>query len=67
MELMVNGKKQALPEGLTVTQLLAQLKVVPERVVVEVNLDILKRAQFPQVTLKPGDQVEIVQMIGGGA
>lgn len=66
MELTVNGKKQELAEGLTVTGLLTQLKVVPERVVVEVNLDILKRAQFPQVTLKPGDQVEIVQMIGGG-
>ena len=66
MELFVNGKKQELPEGLTVTALLTQLKVVPERVVVEVNLDILKRAQFPQVTLQPGDQVEIVQMIGGG-
>lgn len=66
MELTVNGKTQEQPDGLSVTQLLERLQVVPERVVVEVNLDILKRAQFPQVTLKSGDQVEIVQMIGGG-
>ena len=66
MELMVNGKQQDQPDGLSVTQLLERLQVVPERVVVEVNLDILRRAQFPLVTLKPGDQVEIVQMIGSG-
>jgi sulfur carrier protein len=66
MDVLVNGTAQDVPEGLTVAQLLARLQVVPERVVVEVNLSILKRAQHEQA-LQPGDQVEIVQLIGGGA
>ncbi|MBI3331222.1 MAG: sulfur carrier protein ThiS [Candidatus Omnitrophica bacterium] len=67
MELMVNGKKQQVPDGLTAAQLLSTLQVVPERVVVELNLQILKRAQLGQAVLKEGDQVEIVHVIGGGA
>ena len=67
MELTVNGEKREILDGLTVSQLLETLRLVPERVVVEVNLTILKRAQHPSAVLKDGDQVEIVQFVGGGA
>ncbi len=63
---MVNGEKRILPDELTVAQLLQQLSVQPEMVAVEVNLTVLKRAQHPGTVLKEGDQVEIVQLIGGG-
>ena len=66
MEVTVNGERQAVSKGLTAGQLLEQLHIVPERVVVEVNLAILKRAQLADTILKEGDQVEIVQMVGGG-
>ena len=65
-ELMVNGVKQSVPDGTTVTQLLNVLKIVPERVVVELNLTILKRAEHGTAILKDGDQVEIVHFVGGG-
>jgi len=67
MELLVNGKPMQLADGLTVAGLLERLQVKPERVVVEVNLTILKREQLPATVLKAGDQVEIVHVIGGGA
>ncbi len=63
----MNGAAQQVPEGTTVSGLLETLKVVPERVVVELNLTILKRAEHPTTSLRPGDQVEIVQFVGGGA
>ncbi len=66
MELTVNGDTRTLSEGMTVAQLLQQLAVMPERVAVEVNLAVLKRAQHPTTILQEGDQVEIVQLIGGG-
>jgi thiamine biosynthesis protein ThiS len=66
MRLMVNGEKREVPDGTTVTQLLETLKIVPERVVVEVNLTILKRAEHPTAVLTEGDQVEIVHFVGGG-
>lgn len=67
MDVMVNGKPMQLADGLTAAGLLEQLQVRPERVVVEVNLTILKREQLPATILKAGDQVEIVHFVGGGA
>ena len=67
MHLTVNGESRECAEGMTVTQLLEQLGVQPERVVVEVNLTILKRAQHPQTALREGDRIEIVQFVGGGS
>ena len=67
MELTVNGEKRQVADGLTASGLLETLQITPERVVVEINLTILKRAQLPGAVLKEGDQVEIVQFVGGGA
>ena len=67
MELVVNGETRAVPEGTTVSQLLEHLKIAPERVVVEVSLKILKRAEHARTMLSAGDRVEIVHLIGGGA
>ena len=66
MKIQVNGEARDVPEGMTVTQLLQSLTIVPERVVVELNLTILKRAQLPGAVLNTGDQVEIVHFVGGG-
>ena len=66
MTIQVNGQAREIPEDLTVSHLLETLKVAPERVVVELNLTILKRAQHPRTVLKEGDQVELVQFVGGG-
>ena len=67
MRVTLNGEAKELADGATVAALLAQLGVQPERVAVEVNLTVLKRAQHPETVLKAGDEVEIVQLIGGGA
>ena len=64
---MVNGTPNTLPEGMTVSRMLETLQIAPERVVVELNLNILKRAEHPSAVLKDGDQIEIVHFVGGGA
>ena len=67
MKLTVNGEAMELPEGTTAVALLEQLKLNPGLVVVELNLNILKRDELPNVALKEGDQVEIVHFVGGGS
>ena len=66
MEVVVNGEKQELPEGTTALGLLETLKIAPERVVVELNMKILKREERQVAVLKQGDIVEIVHFVGGG-
>ena len=67
MFLTLNGEPREVPDGTTVSQLLQLLKVTPERVVVEINLNILKRAEHAGTVLNAGDQVELVQFVGGGS
>lgn len=66
MDITLNGTVRHVPDDATAEQLLEQLSVRKELVVVEVNLTILKRQQLSQTVLKPGDRVEIVQLVGGG-
>ena len=67
MKIMLNGEETEIKEGSTVFDLLAGVKLKPELVVVELNLNILKREELPGTMLKAGDQVEIVHFVGGGA
>jgi thiamine biosynthesis protein ThiS len=52
---------------MTVTALLAHLDVDARRVAVELNLVVLKRAAFDSTLVNEGDEVEIVNFVGGGS
>jgi sulfur carrier protein len=66
LEILVNGQKENFTKGLTVSEILFAKKVVPETVVVEVNMNIVPRESFGTVELSCGDCVEILQFVGGG-
>lgn len=66
MRATVNGEPMELPDGLTVTALLEGLRLQGERVAVERNGEVVKRARHGAVTLLPGDVLEIVTFVGGG-
>jgi thiazole synthase len=63
----VNGKPQEAPEGATVAELLALLELAPDRVAVERNLELVRRAEYPGCRLAPADSLEIVTLVGGGS
>jgi len=50
----------------TIVELLQELEINPQRVVVEVNLEIIKRDRFSEYKIKDGDSIEIVNFVGGG-
>jgi thiamine biosynthesis protein ThiS len=62
----LNGEPYELPGELSVTALLAHLNIDGRRVAVELNLTVLKRAAFEATTIRAGDEVEIVNFVGGG-
>jgi thiamine biosynthesis protein ThiS len=63
---MLNGEPLEVDGPLTVTQLLGRLDIDPRRVAVEHNFVVLKRATFDDTTINTGDQIEIVNFVGGG-
>lgn len=65
MKLIVNGEHRET-KAETISQLLEELKIIPERVAVEVNYRVIRRVDFANYKLKEGDIVEIVHFVGGG-
>jgi sulfur carrier protein len=66
MDLKVNGKHMAGLAGATVGDMLEKLDLKRDRVVVELNFEIIPRERFDHVTVQPGDSVEVVSFVGGG-
>ena len=69
MKLTINGKETELaaPDGISVTELLAEKKVkMPDMVTVELNGRILERSAFETTRLEEGDRVEFLYFMGGG-
>ena len=66
MNLQINGQQRTLEQGVTIYQLLTQLALQPERVVLELNHQILDMAESLNIELHENDQLEIIQFVGGG-
>jgi sulfur carrier protein len=62
----LNGEPYPLERPLTVDDLLARLDIDPRRVAVEHNLNIVRRHTFADTVVRDGDEVEIVNFVGGG-
>ena len=67
MRVQVNGEIRELPEQTTLNDLIRQLSLVPERLAIELNREVVRRARWPETFLREGDQVEIVHFVGGGS
>lgn len=62
----INGRPTAVTADLTVAALLEQRGVHTTLVAVEQNGRVLKRSEFPTITIQAGDRLEIVHFVGGG-
>ena len=67
MKIVLNGEPYDVAGPLTLTALLAHLKVDPRRVAVEHNLNVVKRANYDSTRIEEGDEIEIVNFVGGGS
>ncbi len=66
MQVKLNGEIREVPDGTTVSGLLAHLGVKAQRVAVEVNEAVVTKDRYEAHGLQPGDAVEIVAFVGGG-
>jgi sulfur carrier protein len=66
MRLEINGEVVDGVRASTVQELLDEMKITAGRVAVEVNLSVVRKADFGHFRLNEGDAVEIVNFVGGG-
>ena len=62
----VNGEIFEFREGMTVSNLIAEMGFSEAMVAVELHLDILPRDSFSSTVLKENDCIEVVRFVGGG-
>lgn len=66
MQITLNGQARQIAEGVTIAELLDELRLAGKPVAVEVNLELVPRSQHAQRRLAEGDRLEIVTLVGGG-
>ncbi len=66
MQLFINGEAKTFSGVETLGALIEQLGMKGDRVAVELNRDIVPRAQWNESMLQEGDRLEIVHFVGGG-
>ncbi|MGG5462217.1 sulfur carrier protein ThiS [Clostridium sp. B9] len=62
----VNGKQMDKKDLKTISDLLEKLNVNKNRVVVELNREIIKVEDFDEILLNHEDSIEIIAFVGGG-
>ena len=67
MQVQINGEQREFSDtSLLLSELVEQLSLAPQRIAIEVNREIVRRAVWEQTQVHDGDRVEIVHFVGGG-
>jgi thiamine biosynthesis protein ThiS len=62
----LNGEPYAIEAEAKLEALLKKLGLQPTRVGVEINQAVVPKADYARTILRPGDEVEIINFVGGG-
>lgn len=66
ISIQCNGSPREFTKGTTVAELVAELGVGDKKIAIERNRQVVPRAQADTTTLKQGDVVNVVTLVGGG-
>lgn len=65
MNIQLNGEQKEI-EATTISQLVIELGLEKRTLAVERNLEVVPKSEYADTTIKAGDRIEVVHMIGGG-
>ena len=70
MKVQINGEDREFPsstDSISLSALVEQLGMKPDRVAIELNRDIIPRDRWNETILHEGDRLEVVHFVGGGS
>jgi thiamine biosynthesis protein ThiS len=67
MNIHLNGELREVPDNLTLAALLEWLNLPADRLAVERNREVAARSTWGKTMIQPGDRLEVVHFVGGGA
>ena len=62
----INGENKFIPQNISIVELLEIFKINKERVVIELNKEIIKKDRYNSISIKENDGFEIITFVGGG-
>jgi sulfur carrier protein len=65
MQVLLNGDPYSIDQSRSIADLISSLEL-DGKYAVELNQNIIPRSEYSNTILHPGDNIEIVQAIGGG-
>jgi len=67
LQVQINGEARELSQDrILLRDLISDLALVPQRIAVEVNQKLARRAEWDELLIVDGDRIEIVHFVGGG-
>ena len=66
MNISLNGKETEIKKSMTISELIRQKNLKPEKLVIEYNREILSREKWSDTVLEDGDKIEMLGFVGGG-
>ncbi len=66
LDVVINGEPRTVSEGTSVLALIGELGLAGKPVAVEMNREIVPRANHSTTLLSAGDRLEVVTFVGGG-
>ncbi|MBI2723635.1 MAG: sulfur carrier protein ThiS [Chloroflexi bacterium] len=66
-QITVNGKPREINGDVPLPEFLRAHDINPRLVAIAVNGDVVPRDRYGEIIVRPGDALEIVRMVGGGA
>jgi sulfur carrier protein len=64
--IQLNGDPYVIEGDARLTTIIDTLKMKPTRIAVELNREIVPKAEYARVTLREGDELELINFVGGG-
>ena len=61
----INGKNYDFKQK-TINEVLEKLDIDPEKIVIELNKEIISKDQYEEIVLNEEDKIEIIAFVGGG-
>jgi sulfur carrier protein len=62
----LNGELHQVEGDTGLSALIARLGMRPSRIAVELNREVVPKSKYDTITLKAGDELEIINFVGGG-
>jgi sulfur carrier protein len=66
LRILVNDELLDVPNDLSLQELVGRLTLPAERLAIELNRQVVRRADWSQTELREEDRIEIVHFVGGG-